>query len=110
MCTSKRKWQSLYLFSVSHRAGEIWGQVSNFGCLAHAREFGLQDPGHFFLWNPESVKYLLVELRNVEAQTIGMGKQRIRNPECGVQNPRLFWIPLYGQGGLPTLAAVEESA
>ena len=63
----------------------------------------------FFLWNPESLKYLLVELRNVEAQTIGMGKQRIRNPECGVQNPRLFWIPLYGQGGLPTLAAVEES-
>lgn len=102
--------QSLYLFSVSHRAGEIWGQVSNFGCLAHAREFGLQDPGHFFLWNPESLKYLLVELRNVEAQTIGMGKQRIRNPECGVQYPRLFWIPLYGQGGLPTLAAVEESA
>ena len=73
---------------------------------------GIQTQGSrkFFFGNPESVKYLLVESRNVEAQTIGMGKQRIRNPECGVQNPRLFWIPLYGQGGLPTLAVVEESS
>ena len=109
MCAWKRRWQSLYLFSVSHRAGEIWGQVSNFGCLTHARESGLQDQGNFFLWNPESVKYLLLEPRTVEPQTIRMGKQRIRNPECGVQNPGLFWIPLYGQGGLPTLAVVEES-
>ena len=34
----------------------------------------------------------------------------IRSPHCGIQNPRLSWIPLQmGQGGLPTLAIVVES-
>ena len=92
----------------SHRAGKIWGKFQILGVwpMQGNPDSRIQE---IFFWNPESVKYLLVESRNVEAQTIGMGKQRIRNPECGVQNPRLFWIPLYGQGGLPTLAVVEES-
>ena len=87
-CAWKRKWQSLYLFSVSHRAGEIWGQVSNFWCLVHAREFGLHDPGNFSfgiqnpwnicLWNQGMWKYKQLEWGN-KASGIQSVESRIQD-------------------------------
>ena len=64
---------------------------------------------------PESVKFLLVESgswalesENTQLKESGtllrIGIQNpsstkvpgIRNPRCGIQNPRLSWIPLHG--------------
>ena len=48
-------------------------------------ETRIWNPATFGLWNPES--------KDVESGIHGHG---IRNPQPGIQNPRLSWITLHG--------------
>ena len=72
----------------------------------------IRDPWNFCLWNPESVKLLLVESR-IRLKESGIPLTiEIQNPSStdkdwntvpgiwnqlrGIQNPKLSWIPLHG--------------
>ena len=48
MCVKKEMAKFVLIFCQSQSWQDL-GQVSNFGCLAHARESRLKDPGNFFL-------------------------------------------------------------
>lgn len=50
---------------------------------------GFHDPGFFFLWNPES---------KLHVEGIWNPVPEIRNPQRGVQHPRLSWIWLSYMG------------
>ena len=86
----------------------------------HVRESVFQNLGNFCWWNPESRKILLIEAESwaLESRiqlkvsgipfTIGIQNPSstdkdwnpvpgIRNPLHGIQNPRLSWIPWWGE-------------
>ena len=85
-----------------------WNPESNF------RRQRIRKQGNFCWWNPESSKFLLskpeswaLELKESGISlTIGIQNSsstnrewnpvpEIRNPRCGTQTPRLFWLPLH---------------
>ena len=60
------------------------GQVSNFGCLAHARESRLKDPGNFFL---ESRIREILACGIKECGSTNNWNRETKNPESRVWSP-----------------------
>ena len=73
------------------------------------KEFGFRNPAKLCLSipNPASVESGIQLNESETLLTIGIQNKSstdrdwnpvpvIRNPQCGVQNPRLSWIPLHG--------------
>ena len=69
----------------------------------NVRESGFQNPGIFVggiwnpgLWNPEYSSRSPESHQRLESRIqVPLTKTGIRNPQRGIQNPRLSWISLY---------------
>ena len=65
----------LLLFLSLPRGRSLWVEDNS----PHVKESGFRNPENFFIWNPESWKFLLVE-----SGILGLG---IRNTGVGIRNP-----------------------
>ena len=84
----------------------MFNKRSSFRRVAPFKEFGFRNPGNFCLRNPESCALesgiLKAQgIRNPIEEYISTDNDRnqvpgIQNLRCGIQNPRLSWIPLHG--------------